>query len=164
MRRKEREVTDFEQIHQLLDENQVLRIAMTGLDGYPYILPVNYCYQWQDDLIFYIHGAQRGKKITCLKENPKVAVEIDDAHQLLSGGMIPCHYSYGYRSLIGYGMAEMIEDQAEKRQVLEMLLQQLVKDALPPEMQELLPGALACTAVIKITIHDFTVKAHQQPS
>lgn len=47
MRRKEREVTDKEEIRQILEKGQVIRIAMNNGE-YPYILPVNYGYEMEN--------------------------------------------------------------------------------------------------------------------
>ena len=43
MRRKDREVTDFETIVQIIDECQIIRIGLA--DGeFPYIVPLNFAY------------------------------------------------------------------------------------------------------------------------
>lgn len=44
MRRADREVTDINDIRQILDEGEVLHIALNN-GVYPYILPVNYGYE-----------------------------------------------------------------------------------------------------------------------
>ena len=43
MRRKDREVTEMEEIQQIFDECKVCRIGIMDENG-PYIVPVNYVY------------------------------------------------------------------------------------------------------------------------
>lgn len=57
MRRKDREVKDFEIIKQIIDECQIIRIGLQDGD-YPYIVPLNFGYEIDGEQIyFYIHGA-----------------------------------------------------------------------------------------------------------
>lgn len=58
MRRKEREVTDKEEIRQILEKGQVIRIAMNNGE-YPYILPVNYGYEMENGRITLFSTEQR---------------------------------------------------------------------------------------------------------
>lgn len=48
MRRSEREVTDCNEIRQILERAEVLRLAMHD-EPYPYIVPVNFGFTMQDD-------------------------------------------------------------------------------------------------------------------
>lgn len=62
MRRKKRQVTDLEAIKNLVERSQVLRIALNG-EEYPYVVPVNFGYEWnEDNLTLFVHGADEGKK------------------------------------------------------------------------------------------------------
>ncbi|MCD8028618.1 MAG: pyridoxamine 5'-phosphate oxidase family protein [Erysipelotrichaceae bacterium] len=61
MRRKDREVTDFNTIIQIIYNCEIIRLGLT--DDYPYIVPVNFAYTVEDKQIcFYIHGAMAGRK------------------------------------------------------------------------------------------------------
>lgn len=161
MRRKERAVTELATIKEFVAGCEVARIAFFDQPA-PYIVPVNVAHEWQDDqLIFYFHGAQSGKKLTLLAQNPQVGIELDRNHELISGGSKGCNYSYAYQSLIGSGKAEVLTDNLEKQQVLERLLHQIVPetefDGLPVKM-------VAKTAVVKITVAQFTVKENRPRS
>ncbi|WP_159721815.1 pyridoxamine 5'-phosphate oxidase family protein [Enterococcus sp. CSURQ0835] len=157
MRRKERAVTDRAVIQTLLTECEVMRVAFQD-EPFPYIVPVNFAFEWQgDQLCLYFHGAPVGKKITLLQRDPHVAVEMDQRHQLISGGNVGCHYSYAYRSLLGFGTAELVETTAQKRHGLHLLLAQLTQR----DQFELPEKMLAKTAVIKINLVEFTVKENQ---
>lgn len=77
MRRKDREVTDFQEIIKIIDECQIVRLGLA--DGeYPYIVPVNFAYQVADGQIsLYIHGAMAGRKYEMLCKNPVCSFEMD---------------------------------------------------------------------------------------
>ncbi|GCF95437.1 pyridoxamine 5'-phosphate oxidase [Enterococcus florum] len=158
MRRKERQVTELERIKQLVEDCQVVRIAFKG-DEYPYIVPVNYGYVWQEDqLILYAHGATQGKKIELLQKNGKVAIEMDDHHALIQGSQNAATYSYAYQSLIGFGEAELVNHLKEKRHALHALMDHAAKgipfDEIPDKMLER-------TAIIKISVATYTMKENK---
>ena len=44
MRRKDREITDLRQIEEILEEAQIVRVAMSDGDS-PYVVPLNYGYE-----------------------------------------------------------------------------------------------------------------------
>ncbi len=46
MRRKDREITGRENIEPILQACKVCRVAMTGTDGWPYVIPMNFGYTW----------------------------------------------------------------------------------------------------------------------
>ncbi|MCQ2499510.1 MAG: pyridoxamine 5'-phosphate oxidase family protein [Lachnospiraceae bacterium] len=77
MRRKDREVTDFNRIIEIIDECNILRIGLADGD-FPYIVPVNFAYTVNDnEICFYIHGAMAGRKYEMLKKNPNCSFEMD---------------------------------------------------------------------------------------
>lgn len=77
MRRKDREVTDFDTIVGIIDECEIIRIGLA--DGnFPYIVPVNFAYTVNgNEICFYIHGAMAGRKYEMLTKNPFCSFEMD---------------------------------------------------------------------------------------
>ena len=74
MRRKDREVTDRELISGMLDMTEILHIAVKS-EPFPYIVPVNFGYEWSgDELVFYFHSARAGRKLELMRSDPRVAV------------------------------------------------------------------------------------------
>ena len=66
MRRKDREVTNPEEIKSVFEKCKVCRIGFKEEDGV-YIVPVNYGYCLEEDKhTIYLHGAKEGKKIDLL--------------------------------------------------------------------------------------------------
>ena len=77
MRRKDREVTDFETILNIIDECNIIRIGLA--DGeFPYIVPLNFAYTVTEKQIeFYVHGAMAGRKYELMNKNKKCSFEMD---------------------------------------------------------------------------------------
>lgn len=160
MRRAKRQVTDIDLIKKFVDEVEVVRIAING-EKYPYVVPVNFGYSWNDEaLSLYIHGASEGKKVSMIRENPLVAVEMDQPDKIIEGNKNASTYSYAYQSLIGFGEAKIIEDLEEKRNALHLLMAHAAKgkkfDPIPEK-------TLERVGVIKIIIDSYTVKQNIHP-
>ena len=67
MRRKDREITDFNEIVKIMEKCDVCRLALND-DDYPYILPVNFGMKVDNGkVILYFHGANQGRKYEILK-------------------------------------------------------------------------------------------------
>lgn len=160
MRRKEREILELEKIKEIVEECHVVRLAMFD-DPFPYIVPVNFGYQWQDELlILYIHGARQGKKVRLIGENAKIAVEMDCNHELIEAGTVAEKYSYAYQSLIGFGEAAVIQDLEEKKLALQLLMEHEVKHQnynFPPDKM------IAATGIIKVVLSSYSCKEHVHP-
>mgnify|MGYP000909609333 CR=1 FL=1 len=120
MRRKDRELHTKDELLAILEEAEVCRLAIqTG--GAPYIVPLNFGYSWADQLVLYFHSAGEGRKIDLLKENNTVGFELDTAH-VLAKAVKACDWGMKYRSVIGTGMVEFIEDEDEKRLALQAIM------------------------------------------
>lgn len=155
MRRKDREVTEKSELIKIIDECKVCRIAMQDRDGL-YIVPMNFGYAFeQDTLVLYFHSAKEGRKIDALRENPEVCVEMDCGHELITADAA-CKYGYYYKSIIGNGTAEFIDDVEEKKTALSALMRhQTGRDFSFDEKM------VNSVAVFKIVVHQYTGKAHQ---
>ena len=77
MRRKDREVTDFQEIMKIVDECQIVRLGLADGD-YPYVVPLNFAYQVENGRLFlYVHGAMAGRKYELMRKNPRCSFEMD---------------------------------------------------------------------------------------
>lgn len=119
MRRKDLEVTEKEQLKEILDSCKVCRLGIYGEP--PYIVPMNFGYTWTDGLTLYFHSAPKGRKIDLLKEHPKVSFEMDCDHRLVTGATA-CRYTYRYASLYGEGNVRFIEAYDEKLAALKTIM------------------------------------------
>ncbi|KRK39057.1 pyridoxamine 5'-phosphate oxidase family protein [Loigolactobacillus bifermentans] len=162
MRRKDRAV-DFEKIQTIIAQGHVAHIGMFD-DVFPYVVPVNYGYEWQgEQLVLYIHGAMKGKKLSCLQANGHVCVEVDLGATLISAGEQATDYSAAFQSVIGYGNAVILTDPALKAHGLDLLMQHETGRGLA-DFKALKPQQIRGTSVVQITLKQLTGKAHALPT
>ena len=119
MRRKDREITDQASIEAILRRATVCRIGLVGKEG-PYVIPMSFGY---DAHCLYLHCASEGKKLDLIREDPRVAFEVDLDHEVVPQ-VSPCGWTLRYRSVVGSGRAVLVEDPEEKRRGLEIILRQ----------------------------------------
>ena len=113
MRRKDREVTDREEIAAMIAGMDTIRLAMNAEDG-PYIVPLSFGAEEVDGrFIFYMHSAISGRKIELIGLSHSVGFELDKANGLVAGKEA-CEFSMRYQSVIGTGIARVITDGQEK--------------------------------------------------
>lgn len=122
MRRKDREITDFNEIIEIMKKCDVCRIAMNDGD-FPYIVPLNFGLDVQDGQIYlYFHAALEGKKLDLLKQDNRVTFEMDCGHNfILYEERMSC--TMGYESVIGHGTVEFLPEE-EKLDGLKILMRQ----------------------------------------
>jgi len=67
MRRKDREVTDFQEIIEIMKKCDVCRLAFND-QGFPYVIPLNFGLDVVGDQVFlYFHSALKGKKLDLIR-------------------------------------------------------------------------------------------------
>ncbi len=155
--RREREVTDLDEIIQILDKCMILHLGLVDGDE-PYVVPLNYGYTMEDGkLTLYMHGAKTGHKLDLIRANPKVFFEMDcDVHPF--EGNHACQYGTTYASVMGRGVAHIIEDVEEKIKALNIFMKtQTGKDF---EFNEKLVGVVS---IIKVDVLDYTAKRRPAP-
>lgn len=150
MRKADREIKDFEEIKELLDECQTIRLAMHD-EPYPYVVPLSYGWEERNRQIFiYFHCAKEGKKLDLIEKNHKVCAEID----MLAGYKSTGHgITADYRSVIAFGKAERVYGE-ELVRGLELLLEHCHIDGYSAREC----AAMNITAVVKITVESITGK------
>lgn len=156
MRRKDREITNQKDIIQIIENAQILRLALFD-DDYPYIVPMHYGYTLDNSkIIFYMHSAKEGHKLDLISKNPNVCLEIENDMEIVSGGDVPCKYGATFSSIIARGKAEIVEDVDEKIEGLKLLMvHQVNKDF---EINEQMAN-MVCA--IKVTVEQITAKARK---
>ena len=157
MTRREREVTDREEIRKILDKCQILHLGLTDGDE-PYVVPLNYGYTMEnEDLVLYVHGATAGYKLDLIQANPKVFFEMD-CDVIPFEGQKACQYGTAYASVMGRGRAEILEDVEEKKKGLSILMKtQTGKDF------EFNDKMVSIVSVIRITVSEYTAKHRPLP-
>ena len=157
MTRRERQVTDMNEIIRILDTAKVLHLGLVDGDE-PYVVPMNYGYIMENEkLTIYLHGAPRGRKIDLMKQNPKVFFEMDCDITPFEGD-VACRYGITYSSIMGKGTASIIEDAEEKKHGLVVLMQtQTDKDFTFDDK------IVKVVSVIKIDVSEYTAKHRPMP-
>lgn len=152
MRRKDREVTDINDIFSIIRKCDTARIALFN-DEYPYIVPLNFgCTYEADNLEFYFHGARTGLKLDLIEKNCHAAFEMDCSHKLLVEEEA-CNYSMEFESVCGKGEMIILETE-EKREALTLLMRQY-SDIPSFTFSD---KALDSVAVFKLKVHSITGK------
>jgi nitroimidazol reductase NimA-like FMN-containing flavoprotein (pyridoxamine 5'-phosphate oxidase superfamily) len=150
MRRKDRQITDPEEMAAILAAAPVCRLALAD-GGEPYVVPV--CFGLDGSSI-YIHSAREGKKAGILRRNPRCCVEVDQ-----TGGPLPadrpCAWEMQYRSVICTGTASFVEETLEKRRALSCILAHY-----GGEGHDFSENELDRVAVIRIDIREMTGKKY----
>lgn len=128
MRRKDREVTDLNQIFDIVSRCGVAHVGMTD-HGKPYVVALNFGYERKgDSLILYFHSAYEGRKMEILKENPSVYVQMNCVDEFISGSHEnPCAFCWRYDSVMGAGVVEFLETPEEKAHALNCMIRHLSK-------------------------------------
>lgn len=117
MRRKDREITDRAELEEIINRAEVCRLALW--DGeWPYIVPL--CFGYEAGVL-YFHSAPVGRKIALLEREKRVAFACDLDTEVVKGAS-PCRWSMKYRSVTGYGEASFLEDQADKKKALGIIM------------------------------------------
>ena len=158
MTKRERQVTDPKQIMDIFDAGKVLHLGLAVNDE-PYVVPMNYGYTMEDGkLVLYLHSAVRGKKLDMIQVNPKVFFEID-CDWIPFEGELPCQYGLSYSSVMGKGVARIVEDVEEKKKAMSILMKtQTGKDF------SFLDRLVSVVAVIRIDVAEYTAKHRPLPN
>ena len=152
MRRYDREVTDFEEIVEIISRCDVIRIGFSE-DGIPYIVPLNFAYEANDGQItFFFHSAAKGKKIDIIKKNPYVCFELD-RFKIISD-KIPCKWSAEYESIIGYGKIHFIDHYDEKKSAMDLIMKRYGFEG----NCEYSPEVFSRTVLYKLSVNKITGK------
>lgn len=152
MRRKDREITDMNEIVGIIKKCDVCSLAFFD-EEYPYIIPLNFGYHYYDDKIeFYFHSAGVGKKLDLIMVNPMVAFEMNCNHNLITGDKA-CDYTMEFESVCGNGVIEILPDE-EKITALNYLMKQYSNE----ESFQYNENLVKRIAVLKLTVHNISGK------
>jgi len=113
MRRDKKAMTQSH-MDDLIKSGEYGDLAVLDTNGYPYAVPVNYV---SDDTHIYIHCALEGSKLDAIAANNKVSFTIVGHHAIVAS-----RFSSDFESVICFGKAYLIEDQAEKIELLKKFI------------------------------------------
>jgi nitroimidazol reductase NimA-like FMN-containing flavoprotein (pyridoxamine 5'-phosphate oxidase superfamily) len=138
-------------VNEVLDEAYVAHVGFV-VDGEPRVLPMTY---GRDGDVVYLHGAV-GNAMLRASSGAEVCVTVT----LLDGLVLArsaFHHSMNYRCVVLLGIATKVEDEAEKRRALDVIVDHVVpgrsRVARPPSA-----GELRQTMVLRLPIDEGSAK------
>ncbi len=149
MRRKEKEIADPAALESVIAAAPVCRVAMCDRDQ-PYLVPM--CFGYADG-VFYLHCAREGRKLEILRKNANVCLEMEEGVSL-KVGKTACDWGMSFRSVMAFGRAETVEDPAERRRGLDLIMAHYA----PASRFDYPEGMLACTVVLRVKAERMTGK------
>ena len=154
VRRKEREITDADEMRQVLSSTKYITVAFSK-DDEPYLTTLSHGYD-QNRNCLYFHCAPEGKKLIYAKANPQVW-----GQAVLDFGVTD-ECDYAYTSVHFKGTLILITEPTEKRHAMEVIVRQV---SLNPEtkLAKINPEKLNKTTMGKIVISYMSGKKHQMP-
>jgi uncharacterized protein len=143
---------DRETVYKILDEAFICHVGFT-VDGQTFVLPTAY---GRNGDVLYIHGSAASRMMREISKGIDVCVTVT-----LVDGLVLArsafHHSMNYRSVVIFGNAEIIADEAEKNNALFVLTEHIVRgrwdDVRPPNAKE-----LKGTTVLRLPINEASAK------
>lgn len=177
MRRADREVTDIQQMLDIVRHCDVVHVSYVDAEGLT-IVPMNFGFAYDagdtdntdgaadtgdlaGTLTLYMHSAPEGRKydaITAAGNALPVAFEMNTDREIIEGRAW-CNWGEAFKSVIGNGTASIVTDVDEKIRGLQLLIEQQMGTANIP----FTPQQAASVAVWKIESTRFTAKIHAKP-
>ena len=159
MRRNDRLIDDSAVLRAFLAQENVLHLGLT--DGQaPYVVPMSYGFDWPEDgkPTFYLHCAGEGLRLSLIRKNPRVCVEISKQIRIVPGP-VPCSWTSKYKSVIAFGTAHILTDLSDKAAALRAVLRQSGYKDTAKFTSEM----LARVTALRIDVESMTGKSTLRP-
>lgn len=147
--RRINQVMSIERSKEVLMKGSSGVFALSGDNDYPYALPINYVYV--NDKI-YFHCAKTGHKIDALNRCSKVSFCVIEQDQI-----IPEKFTSYFRSVIVFGQARIVENDAIKQFALEELVKKYSFD-FQIEGQDEIKKSFDRTYIVEVSIDHLSGK------
>lgn len=128
MQRADKEITDQKTIEEIINKAQICHLSVS-YESMSYIVPMSFGYA---DQTLYFHSSHEGLKLSILRENPQACFEMEIDTEIVPHE-VACHWAMRYRSVIGFGEVEFIEDLEAKKAGMQIILQHYTDKKLPIE-------------------------------
>lgn len=148
MRRFKQQLTEDETL-QILRSSTSGVLALCGDDKMPYGVPLSHVY---DDGKLYFHSALTGHKVDLIRQNCNASFTViakDEIH--------PERYTTYFQSAIAFGKVRIIEEEKEKREILE-ILGRICNPADPEGLSKEIKSGINRCLVLEMSIERFTGK------
>lgn len=142
MRRNKQQLSHDECLD-ILREGKTAVVAVSGDDGYPYTVPLNYVY-FNDKI--YFHCAKSGHKLEAIKRCDKVSVCV-----VLNDDVVPEKYTTYYKSVICFGRAKIVEDEVLAQESITALGQKYCYSQDDRSIQDEIKKGMPAMLMVEIT-------------
>jgi nitroimidazol reductase NimA-like FMN-containing flavoprotein (pyridoxamine 5'-phosphate oxidase superfamily) len=151
LRRMERDMPERGDQLAVLRGQKFLTLAM-AMENQPYLVSLNYAYDERENC-FYVHCATEGRKLDYLRANPRVRGQVIEDRGYLRG-----QCSHAYRSVMFQARAEFVEDLAEKRRALALMIDHADPDPEPLRKRMIENQSLEKVLVICLRVEQMSGK------
>lgn len=135
---------------EVVDKCEYAFLAMTAEDGGPYGLPVTIV---REGRAVYFHSAMEGRKVACLRRNPRVCLTCVGDTRVPEG-----KFTTLFESAVAFGTAAEVTDGAEKVRALRMLCRRHTPGNMAA-FDRAIAASLERTGIWRITVEEITGKA-----
>jgi len=140
-------VVDKAILQDILTRAEVCHLALVDR-GEPYLVTLNFGYTWEGGFpVLYFHSAPVGRKMDVLRAHPQVCFSVEGDHELVRGHRA-CDFGMKYKSLVGYGTVEFLQEEGARKVALDAIMRQYAG----PGPFEYDVKVLAATAVLKLAV------------
>ena len=113
-------LTDRAEMEAVIAKCPYCLVGLTDDRGEPYVVPMNFAYA---DGVVYLHSGPGGSKVRFATERPRVCLTFCEGHDLVwMHAQMACSYSMKARSVMCRGSIAFVEDLAEKRRALDLMM------------------------------------------
>lgn len=149
MRRKKQQLS-WEESVAMLERATSGVLAVAGDDGYPYAVPLSFVYR---DGKLYFHCAKSGHKLDAIQREEKASFCVIDMD-----AVAPEEYTTKFRSVIAFGRARVLADDAEKRVAIELLAAKYSPEQAEGRQREI-EQTFSRLCMVELAIEHLTGKA-----
>lgn len=151
-RRHDRGFYDEATVHALLDSAALCHVSY-AIDGQPYCTPTLF---WREGSHLYWHGSSASRMLRNQSDGQPACLTVTHLDSLV---LARCGFNHSadYRSVMAFGKAHLVEDQAEKERALVMMVDRF----FPERTASLRPSTtqeIKATAVVTMEIEKASAK------
>ena len=147
-----------ETVRAIVDEALVAHVGF-AVDGQPWVIPMTYA-RIGDDI--YLHGSIANHLLRTLA----TGVEVCCTMTLLDGLVLArsaFHHSMNYRSVVIFGVAERVDDEAEKQRAFAALVERMAPGRTAHGVRMPTPAESRKTLVVRLSLHEASAKVRTGP-
>jgi nitroimidazol reductase NimA-like FMN-containing flavoprotein (pyridoxamine 5'-phosphate oxidase superfamily) len=144
-------------IHAILDAGMLCHVGYV-IDGEPYVTPTAH---WRDGDYVYWHGSSASRMLRAQSAGVAVCVTVSllDGLVLARSGF---HHSMNYRSVMAFGVAELVSETGAKLHALKMFVERLVPGRWA-EIREPSAQELKATTILRLRLDEASAKLRVGP-